>query len=216
MHSEPQFVDTRVTRTKFDREVSSFLKHSDNYRKEGIICLKVHFPIFEFALFGNQGRFQVNLPPVTLNGNVFIPETIVVNTKAPILLFAIRIDYSNYDVVPPSLRIIDPLTSDLTKAVLYAPVIFPSQQDQNNLVHDQFKVQNQALLLEDNEGKLFVCLRGLREYHLHPDHSGDPWLLHRISNKGSIINILDQLQLYAVSNYNSLLEQQQQIPFNNA
>lgn len=215
MLSEPQFVDKRVTRNKFDKEVSNFLKHSDNYRKEGIICLKIHFPVFEFALFGKQGRFQISLPPINLNGNIVHPET-TINTNAAFLLFAIRIDYSNYDVVPPSLRIIDLLTSDLTKAVLFAPLIFPSQQDQNNLVHDQFKVQNQGLLLEDNEGKLFVCLRGLREYHLHPDHSGDPWLLHRISNKGSIINILDQLQLYAVSNYNSLLEQQQRIPFNNA
>lgn len=216
MLNEPQFVDKRVTQTKFNKQVSNFERHSSSYRKEGIICLRIEFPFFEFALFGKKGHFQFNLPPFNVNGNVILAEPLSVTTNAPFLLFAIRVDYSNFDALPPSLRIIDPITSDLTRVVGFQPIITPAQQDESNLVHHQFRVQNQSLLLEDNRGRLFICLRGLREYHSHPDHSGDPWLLYRNSGKGDILHVLDQLQLYAISNYNKLLEQQPPIPFDNA
>jgi hypothetical protein len=36
--------------------------------------------------------------------------------------------------------------------------------------------------------KPFLCLRGIREYHEHPQHSGDEWLLYRESmNMFSIV-----------------------------
>jgi hypothetical protein len=39
----------------------------------------------------------------------------------------------------------------------------------------------------------FVCLPGIREYHEHPGHSGDSWLLHRGRGEGTFFFILDQL-----------------------
>ena len=41
--------------------------------------------------------------------------------------------------------------------------------------------QAHAVLLDDHPitHKPFLCLRGFREYHEHPQHSGDEWLLYR-------------------------------------
>jgi hypothetical protein len=42
----------------------------------------------------------------------------------------------------------------------------------------------------------FLCLPGVREYHEHPAHSGDPWELHRASGEGKMHNILEKVWRY--------------------
>jgi len=47
-----------------------------------------------------------------------------------------------------------------------------------------------VVLLDDHPTthKPFLCVRGIREYHEHPQHSGDEWLLYRESmNMFSIV-----------------------------
>jgi hypothetical protein len=45
----------------------------------------------------------------------------------------------------------------------------------------------------------FVCLPGIREYHAHPAHSGDSWLLHRGQVEGTLNFILDVLHRYGAA-----------------
>ena len=42
-------------------------------------------------------------------------------------------------------------------------------------------------------GRPFFCVPGIREYHDHPQHSGDPWLLHRHTGEGSLATIADRI-----------------------
>ncbi|WP_241359668.1 putative metal-binding protein, partial [Escherichia coli] len=44
----------------------------------------------------------------------------------------------------------------------------------------------------------FLCLPGVREYHDHPAHTGDSWLLHRRSGEGSLHFILESIWKHGV------------------
>jgi hypothetical protein len=203
-----QFADERVTLAKFERQVNDFETHAAAYRKEGVISLKIKFPVFEFAFLARE-----TLIPTNLQANTDVNSKISIYRPVPFFIFAIRLDYSNFDVSPPSLRVINPFTSELDSNVGYPPFITPHQQNQNSLIDPSQKLINQNILLTDNDGRLFICLRGLKEYHEHPHHNGDSWFLYRIKGKGNIINVLDQLQLYAISNFNKLASQQKKIQF---
>jgi hypothetical protein len=43
-----------------------------------------------------------------------------------------------------------------------------------------------------------LCVPGVREYHNHPGHSGDSWLLHRGTGTGTLFFVLDVLYRYGV------------------
>jgi hypothetical protein len=202
-----QFTDLSVTRKKFALQAQSFLKRAADYRKEGIICVSLEFPVFEFVFLAKASSFTVPINLQHPNGQ-FESGQINIHREIPFYLFSIRLDYSNFDTQPPSLRFIEPFTSQLTKALGTVPIITPGQQNKNSIIDKKFETQNQSLLIDDPEGKLFICLRGLREYHEHPQHNGDSWYLYRLKGKGDVLTILDQLQVYAVANYNALVEQQ--------
>lgn len=204
-----QFTDERVTRIKFERQLDDFEKFESEYRKEGIIALNIEFPYFEFAFIAKELLFQINNPSIAPDKTLYIHKPI------PSCLFSVKIDYSNYDTVPPSITVINLFTSKIERNVFYAPHIAPNQQNKSSLIDEKFKSINQNILLEDNRKQLFFCLRGIKEYHEHPQHNGDSWFLYRLEGKGDILNILDQLQLYSISNYNKMLSQQLKLNFKN-
>jgi len=45
----------------------------------------------------------------------------------------------------------------------------------------------------------FFCIRGIREYHNHPYHTGDAWLLYRGTGIGNLNYILDQLYNHSIA-----------------
>lgn len=100
-----------------------------------------------------------------------------------IMTTCIRLRYDNYDLWPPSLRFIDPRTGGLT---------MPPVQAVDRVGTDSDEVRN-ALLGHPIEGVPFLCLPGIREYHSHPQHSGDDWLLHRERGDGKLAVICDRV-----------------------
>jgi hypothetical protein len=84
--------------------------------------------------------------------------------------FKARFDLSDYDMRAPGIEFLDPWTS--------APLDY-------NLMFRAFEYEKvrgaQLVLLGDHPitHKPFLCLRGVREYHEHPQHSGDDWLNYR-------------------------------------
>jgi hypothetical protein len=42
-------------------------------------------------------------------------------------------------------------------------------------------------------GRLFICMRGTREYHTHPSHVGDPWEAVKDSSSYTLGGILTQV-----------------------
>ena len=53
----------------------------------------------------------------------------------------------------------------------------------HNLVIDSHPVTNRP----------FFCIPGIRQYHDHPQHSGDSWLLHRAAGEGTLATICDRI-----------------------
>lgn len=111
-------------------------------------------------------------------------------------MFGAEIDFSDYDAKPPKVNLVHPLTGQpLSKAtlpplVLGNRVLFLPTFERSG---DQL-VQKGDLFQEwAGTGKPFVCLRGVRQYHENPGHSGDSWWLHRGSGAGSLAYLLNQL-----------------------
>ena len=44
----------------------------------------------------------------------------------------------------------------------------------------------------------FFCIAGVKEYHDHPGHSGDPWEIHRSAGEGRLVRLLEVISKYGV------------------
>ena len=97
--------------------------------------------------------------------------------------FGVRVDLQGYDQRAPSITFRDPWTWQLAP---YAAL--PIGQ----LVDDPAKPQIVLLDGHPTAKRPFLCLRGVREYHEHPQHDGDDWAMYR-----SAINVLVLLERIA-------------------
>ncbi len=156
------YVDPDLVRRKVDRELSEYLELADHFRARGIWLLEYQFPHLLFA---------------------FVAKS----TKPPLVMFGAVMDFSNYDVEPPSIRFVDPLTRRTLKKSELPPFV---RQGANGQVHPLVVAWSQ-----DDE-RPFMCLQGVREYHDNPGHSGDSWFLHRGSGAGKLVRLLDFLGRY--------------------
>lgn len=162
----PQFVDREITELKYAEELAKFHSMKESYRNLGVILLDDAYPNLHF------GFTAPSLSPVPF-------------------IFAVKINFNNYDVHPLSVQFVHPLT--------FLPVL--SNQMHSLLPRKlEGSSQIQHLLQADKNEKPFFCIPGVREYHKHPYHSGDFWFLYRGKGKeGSLCFILDNLQLYGTS-----------------
>jgi len=105
--------------------------------------------------------------------------------EIPLVLVNAEIDFANYDLWAPSVTLVE----FLSRTPSIAPI--PIQQVSNG--------QPVNVLLNDHPiTRLpFLCLRGIREYHNHPQHSGDDWLLYRGTGRGTLISICDAIWKYS-------------------
>ena len=175
-----QIVDPVVSRLKFDREVNRFIELKDQYLQKGWWLLKAEFP---HVLIG------------------FVSP----KTQPPVVVFGALIDFANYDLWPPSVRIVNPLTQVPYKN-RELPVRFlrtkPIQKAEGNPTNPQEFLQqlNPQELVQAYEADdiPFICLPGIREYHTNPAHSGQSWFLHRGKGEGTLHFIIDQLSRYGL------------------
>lgn len=99
---------------------------------------------------------------------------------------AVRISFENYDVWAPSVRVIDPLTRRwLGVPRLRAPDF--ANADASGPPTDLFVDGH------PETGRVFLCIPGVREYHSHPEHSGDDWLLYRGRGFGTLGQLCELL-----------------------
>ena len=101
------------------------------------------------------------------------------------IAFCVQIDFTNYDVEPLSIKFICPFTKKILKRdeVLLQFIQGDKQPD---------------LLQSHQNGAPFLCIPGVKEYHDHPAHTGDSWLLHRKNSEGSLGFILYQLYDHSI------------------
>jgi putative metal binding uncharacterized protein len=118
----------------------------------------------------------------------------------PVVVSAVRLTYENYDLWAPSLTFIDPFSRLPSKPHVRA-------------VQSATSGPRDVLIDAHPETKLpFLCIPGIREYHSHPQHTGDEWLLHRSAGEGSIATICDRIWRYMARNVMGLTVHMQALP----
>ena len=188
-----QFVEPKVSRRKFEREIREYRRNEDEYIKRGWLLVEASFPCVLVVLCATKVK-----PPAVITGVSF--------------------DFTNYDTLPPSVRLVNPFTGDpyksselptfLKRQVVGPPVdgfqlppgIVPPGGIPLRVITQQALMQSYG-----PDDIPFLCVAGVREYHEHPAHSGDAWELHRASGAGRLIRLLEVIDTYGVrpiSGYN--------------
>ncbi|MEJ7567730.1 MAG: putative metal-binding protein [Gaiellaceae bacterium] len=153
-------VEPEVTRLKLEREFELWHENAETYRRRGWILLGRD----DLAVdVGFLGRLPLGARPV------------------PAMTACVRIDFTNYDLWPPSVEFIDPFTGEYVPPPVQALV--DSDEGPRDLVVHSHPDTNRP----------FFCVPGIRQYHDHPQHSGDSWLLHRDTREGSLATICDRI-----------------------
>ncbi len=177
-------VDSEVSRLKFDRELQTLGEQRRTLESRGIFVLdSTAYPFLELA-FVPRHLLQVGIPAVQ-TGAIILPQGAIMAVEIPSLAaraFKARLDLTGYDLQPPSLEFRDFWTDNKLE---YATMFRALEYEKERKAH--------VVLLDDHPitHKPFLCIRGIREYHEHPQHSGDDWLLYR--QQMSLFSILMSL-----------------------
>lgn len=178
-----QSVDPAVSRAKFDQEVGDFRALAAEYGARGWFLTEADFPHALVLLAAPQMS-----PPPLITGVAF--------------------DYTDYDLHPPSVRLVNPFTrkpwaaeelpTNLRRRVEAeaTPIVIPGLQLPPGATPQIF--QEQPLMQAYPDGVPFLCIAGVREYHDHPAHSGDLWELHRPAGAGRIVRIVEIIDTYGI------------------
>ena len=174
-----QYVDPEVSRAKFDRELTEYRCTDADYRARGWFLVKADWPTAIVVLASNK-------------------------TSPPAIVTAARFDYTNYDAEPPSVRLIDPfsgrvlpfkeLPTRLPRMIsgTEVPMLGPGAPKL------QVKTAQDLMQAHSAEELPFLCIAGVKEYHDHPGHSGDPWEVHRATGAGRLVRLLEVISKYAL------------------
>jgi hypothetical protein len=177
-----QFADPEVSRAKFDREVAEFRALAGEYAQRGWLLVEAEFP------------------------NVFVVMA-APQLRPPPIVTGVLLDYTDYDLRPPSVRLVSPFTRQPYKASeLPTNLLRQVEGDAVPIglslppgVMAPRMVQQQTLMQSYGPDELpFLCIAGVREYHEHPAHSGDRWELHRMDGAGRLVRILEIVDTYGI------------------
>lgn len=194
-------VDRAVSRAKFERELADYRRMDGDYIRRGWLMVRAEFPKI-IVLFA--------APQLKPSG----------------VVLGVRLDFTNYDLWPPSVTFVHPFTLEplppeqvipihkrlppvplagvaLPGAIQIAqagPFQIPAEQPADG-VEGMFMIQRepQNLVQAHEGGSPFLCVAGVREYHQHPFHSNDPWLAHRATGVGTLYHILDIIHRHGVA-----------------
>jgi hypothetical protein len=111
----------------------------------------------------------------------FTAKVSLLGQVASVVAAAVRINFANYDLWAPSVTFID-----LAEGTSEAPpmrAITQTADGPRDLLIDRHPLTELP----------FLCVPGTREYHSHPQHSGDDWLLHRTTGAGRLLPLCDLL-----------------------
>jgi hypothetical protein len=183
-----QFVDPYVSRSKFEAEVALYRGMEREHQLRGWWMLDAEFPTV-FVVFATP------------------------QLRPPAVICGVIIDFTNYDVVAPSVRLVDPFTRQPYRGKELPTVLLRQQIQSLQGVSmagqqggvGQLRMTRAVPLMQfhDPEDVPFLCIPGVREYHTHPAHTSDDWLTHRSNGAGTLFNILSVIYRYGVQPINS-------------
>lgn len=166
----PRLVDSVVTREKLRHDVDLW-KTNAIHRERGWLLLS-----YDEENLSVEVAFLAKL--ATTTGSGFLPA----------MVCAIRLTYENYDLWPPSLTFIDFYTRQ------------PATPHTNAVILEGQNARNVLIGAHPATGRPFLCLPGIREYHSHPQHTGDDWLAHRAAGEGSLSTVCERIWRLMVNN----------------
>ena len=172
-----QYVDPEVSRAKFDREITDYRSMEDDYRARGWFLVKARWPLAAVVLASNK-------------------------TSPPAIVTAVQFDYTNYDAEPPSVRFVDPFSGRLLlfkelPTRLPRMIIGPDMTMPDG-TKAQLRKPQELMQADSQEDLPFLCVSGVKEYHDHPGHSGDPWEIHRSAGEGRLVRLLAVISKYGL------------------
>jgi hypothetical protein len=165
----PVLADPGVSARKLDEQLARWEENRAEKEARGIHLLRRDGLAVEVAFVG---RVLVSVPVG--------PAGQTVPAVLPVVSACVRIDFTNYDVWAPSVRFIDFFNRKPGPPAVRA-LRWENGQEQN------------VLLGHPRTQELFLCLRGTREYHEHPEHNGDDWLLLRNGDLGTLHRLTEQV-----------------------
>ena len=174
-----QYVDPAVSRAKFAREIAEYRSLEADYCARGWFLVKADWPVAVVLLASSK-------------------------TRPPAIVVAVRFDYTNYDAGPPSVRFIDPfngrcllgkeIPTRLSRAIPGQEIPVPVPGGPKL----QMRMAQDLMQAHSPEDLPFLCVPGVKEYHDHPGHSGDPWEMHRSAGEGRLVHLLSVISKYGL------------------
>lgn len=166
-------LDPQVETRKFDREVELLRRNAARLQTRGVFLGKVQRPEIDLV-FVPRAPLQLAPPTPGAGGLLQGGQTIQVIEMVPIVAraFGVRFSLDGYDQQAPSITFRDPWSWDLLP---YGLLPLGHVVDANH--------KGQLVILDGHPitKRPFLCLRGVREYHDHPQHDGDDWAMYRSS-----------------------------------
>ncbi len=165
-------LDPAVNRRKFAVEIDRLSQQRCVLESRGIFLLNsTTFPTVDL-LFVPRNPLAF-LTPVAQSGLIILPQPRLVKREIPSLSarsFKARFDLHDFDRRAPSLEFWDVWKNERCS---FASMFRALEYEPERKAH--------AVLLDDHPvtRRPFLCIRGIREYHEHPQHTGDDWLLYR-------------------------------------
>lgn len=121
--------------------------------------------------------------------------------QPPAVVCGVHLDFTNYDLEPPSVVLVDPFTREPYRARALPTALLRRRVTQVEVAPGQVFEQVSVIPLLQAHGAEdvpFLCIPGVREYHKHPAHTGDSWLVHRGEGEGTLFSILNTIHQYGV------------------
>jgi hypothetical protein len=188
-----QAVDPAVSRAKFERQVENFRDLEADYARRGWFLAAAEFP---------RALVLMAVPQLQ---------------PSP-LLTGVAFDFTDYDLRPPSVKLVNPFSGEPWPAAELPTRLLRSSEVEGQVFPGMVlppgmeapkMIQNQPLIQDYPGEDPFLCIPGVREYHNHPAHSGDAWELHRSAGAGGMIRLLEVIDTYGVrpiTTFNVVLE----------
>ncbi len=201
--AERQYVDPAVSRRKFDREIAEFRAEAVEYGRRGWFLADARFPHALVVL--STAKTQ---PISVLCGVLFDYSNYDAAPPSVRLVHPLTREPYKWSEVPTRLPRLSP-PPDAVPAVAQPPGVqqpLPPELAQAlaqggaqalGQVGAQVTLQAQPLMQAHGDDDIpFLCLAGVREYHEHPAHTGDPWESHRRSGAGRLVRLVQIISKY--------------------
>jgi len=200
-------IDRRVSELKFEQQVTRLLAQDQLLKKRGILVLKIEYPVVE-AIFLPTAPLKLvqvvaampvgKVPPgVELPANLPKKAKVKLEFQQPLPFFTsrpfgVRIGMDDFDQRAPSALFCDPVTWEPLETLHVGSEVDTKGSISRVTIdrHPTFK-------------RPFLCMRGIREYHEHPQHTGDDWMQYR--NDFGLFSTLDTIWRTCVNNAKPLV-----------